>query len=65
MSDLNVQDLSTALRRSPGVNISHYNPVGSFGGATGGAVFIRGMGSSRPGGEIKTLVDGIPMYMSI
>jgi outer membrane receptor for monomeric catechols len=55
MEDLNAQDLSTALRRSPGVNISRYNMVGSFGGATGGAVFIRGMGSSRPGAEIKTL----------
>ncbi len=65
MEDLNAQDLSTALRRSPGVNISRYNMVGSFGGATGGAVFIRGMGSSRPGAEIKTLVDGIPMYMSV
>lgn len=65
MQDLNAQDLSTALRRSPGVNISRYNMVGSFGGATGGAVFIRGMGSSRPGAEIKTLVDGIPMYMSV
>lgn len=65
MEALNAQDLSTALRRSPGVNISRYNMVGSFGGATGGAVFIRGMGSSRPGAEIKTLVDGIPMYMSV
>jgi outer membrane receptor protein involved in Fe transport len=65
MQDLNAQDLGTALRRSPGVNISRYNMVGSFGGASGGAVFIRGMGSSRPGAEIKTLVDGIPMYMSV
>ncbi len=65
MQDLNAQDISTALRRSPGVNISRYNMVGSFGGGTGGAVFIRGMGSSRPGAEIKTLVDGIPMYMSV
>jgi len=65
MRDLNAQDLSTALRRSPGVNISRYNMVGSFGGGSGGAVFIRGMGSSRPGAEIKTMVDGIPMYMSV
>ncbi|MDO8945314.1 MAG: hypothetical protein Q7U75_19185, partial [Desulfobacterales bacterium] len=35
------------------------------GGASGGAVFIRGQGSSRPGAEIKTLVDGVPMYMSV
>jgi iron complex outermembrane receptor protein len=65
IDDLNAQDLATALRRTPGVNISRYNPVGSFGGATGGAVFIRGFGSSRPGAEIKTLVDGVPMYMSV
>ncbi len=63
--DLNAQDLGSALRRTPGVNISRYNPVGSFGGGEGGGVFIRGMGSSRPGAEIKTLVDGAPMYMSI
>lgn len=65
IADLNAQDLGTALRRSPGVNISRYNMIGSFGGASGGAVFIRGMGSSRPGAEIKMLVDGIPMYMSV
>ena len=63
--DLNAQDLATALRRTPGVNISRYNPVGSFGGGSGGGVFIRGRGSSRPGAEIKTLFDGVPMYMSI
>ena len=65
LRDLNAQDLGTALRQTPGVNISRYNPVGSFGGGEGGAVFIRGMGSSRPGAEIKTLVDGVPMYMSV
>ncbi len=65
IDDLNAQDLTGALRRTPGVNISRYNIVGSFGGATGGGVFIRGKGSSRPGAEIKTLVDGIPMYMSL
>ncbi|SLM31882.1 TonB-dependent receptor, plug [Desulfamplus magnetovallimortis] len=65
IKELNAHDLESALRRTPGVNISRYNPVGSFGGAEGGGVFIRGMGSSRPGGEIKTLVDGAPMYMSV
>ncbi len=63
--DLNAQDVAAALRRTPGVNISRYNPIGSFGGAEGGGVFIRGQGSSRPGAEIKTLVDGVPMYMSV
>ena len=62
---LNVQDLTAALRKTPGVNISRYNPIGAFGGGEGGAVFIRGMGSSRPGSEIKTYIDDIPMYMGI
>ena len=62
---LNAQDMTAALRKTPGVNISRYNPVGSFGGGEGGAIFIRGMGSSRPGSEIKTYIDGVPMYMSV
>jgi len=65
LDELNAQDLATSLRRTPGVNISRYNPIGSFGGAEGGGVFIRGLGSSRPGAEIKSFVDGIPMYMSV
>ncbi len=65
VEDLNAQDLTAALRKTPGVNISRYNPVGSFGGGEGGAVFIRGMGSSRPGSEIKVFIDDVPMYMSI
>ncbi len=62
---LNAQDLSTTLRTTPGVNISRYNVIGSFGGGSGGAVFIRGLGSSRPGGEIQTAIDGIPIYNSV
>ena len=62
---LNAQDLETALKMTPGVSMSRFNPVGSFGGADGGGVFIRGMGSSRPGAEIKMLVDGAPMFMSV
>ena len=54
VEDLNAQDIETALRQAPGVNMSRFNPVGSFGGAEGGGIFIRGMGSSRPGAEIKT-----------
>ncbi len=65
LDDLNAQDLETALKTTPGVSMSRYNPVGSFGGADGGGVFIRGMGSSRPGAEIKTMVDGVPMFMSV
>jgi iron complex outermembrane receptor protein len=62
--DLNAVDLAAALRMTPGVSISRFNPVGSYGDIEGGAVFVRGMGSSRPGSEIKTYVDGIPFYMA-
>lgn len=62
---LNAQDLPSALRRVPGVNISRFNLVGSYGGAEGGAVFIRGMGASRPGAEIQTLIDGKPSFQGI
>jgi len=65
ITDLNAQDLPSALRLTPGVVISRHNPIGSFGGAEGGAIYIRGMGSSRPGAEIQTLVDGIPKFMSV
>lgn len=63
--DLNAVDLSSALRRTPGVAVSRFNPVGSFGGDEGGAVYVRGLGASRPGSEIKTYVDGIPFYMGV
>ena len=63
--DLNAQDLPSALRLVPGVGISRHNPIGSFGGSEGGAITIRGMGSSRPGAEIQTLVDGIPKFVSV
>ena len=53
IADLNAMDLTSALRRIPGVIISRHNPVGSFGGGEGGALFIRGHGSSRPGAEIQ------------
>ena len=65
IQDLNAVDLASALRRTPGVTISRFNPVGSFGGEEGGAVYIRGMGSSRPGSEIKTYIDGISFYMAV
>ncbi len=65
IDNLNAQDITTALRKTPGVNISRYNQIGAFGGGEGGAIFVRGMGASRPGAEIKTHVDGVPMYMSI
>ncbi len=62
---LDAYDLASALRRTPGVTISRYNPVGSFGGGNGGAVFVRGAGSSRPGAELQTLIDGVPVYNSV
>ncbi len=65
MDDLNAQDLPSALRMTPGVVISRHNPIGSFGGGEGGAVFIRGHGSSRPGAEIGIFVDGVPKYVSV
>ena len=65
MRDLNAQDIDSALRRVPGVAISRYNPIGNYGGGDGGGVFIRGMGSGRPGAEISTLVDGIPKFVGV
>jgi iron complex outermembrane receptor protein len=65
IAQLNAVDLASALRRTPGVTISRFNPVGAFGGEAGGAVFVRGLGASRPGSEIKTYVDGVPFYMGI
>jgi len=63
--DLNAVDLASAARRTPGVTISRFNPVGSFGGSEGGAVYIRGFGASRPGSEIKTYIDDVPFYMGV
>ena len=65
LQDEHAVDLASALRNTPGVQISRYNPVGSFGGDQGGAVFIRGIGLSRPGSEIKTYIDNVPMYMPV
>ena len=62
IESLNAQDLPASLRRVPGVSISRYNLVGNYGGADGGAVFVRGHGSGRPGGELSTMVDGIPRF---
>lgn len=62
--DQNALDLASVLKRTPGVQISRYNPVGAFGGDQGGAVSIRGQGTGRPGSEIKTYIDDIPMYMA-
>jgi iron complex outermembrane receptor protein len=65
LRDQNAVDLAAALRRTPGVQISRFNPVGSFGGEQDGMVLIRGQGASRPGSEIKTYVDGVPISMGL
>jgi len=65
VEELGAGDLAAALRRVPGVTISRYNLVGAYGGGDGGAVYIRGQGSGRPGAEIATLVDGIPRFVGV
>jgi outer membrane cobalamin receptor len=65
IEDLSAQDIASALRRVPGVVISRYNPVGSYGGGDGGGLFIRGMGAGRPGAEIATMVDGVAKFSGV
>ncbi len=65
IKDLNAVDIASALRTTPGVQISRFNHVGGYGGDQGGAVYIHGMGASRPGSEIKTYIDGIPFYSGV
>jgi iron complex outermembrane receptor protein len=65
IKDLSALDLTSALRMTPGVQISRYDEVGSYNGNQGGAIYIRGMGASRPGSEIKTYIDDIPVYMGV
>ncbi|MBU4366830.1 MAG: Plug domain-containing protein, partial [Verrucomicrobia bacterium] len=57
---LDARELSTALRSVPGVTISRLDPLGAYGGAEGGSIYIRGEGAGRPGSEIKIYSDGIP-----
>ena len=57
---LSAQDLQTALRQVPGLGISRYSAIGSYGGAQGGSVYVRGLGTARPGGEVRTYTDGAP-----
>ncbi|HQN39431.1 MAG TPA: TonB-dependent receptor plug domain-containing protein, partial [Thermoanaerobaculia bacterium] len=65
VDDLAAQDLAAALRRVPGVVISRYNPVGGYGGGDGGAVFVRGLGTGRPGAELSTRVDGVARFAGV
>ena len=63
--DQNSIDLPSAIRNTPGTEISRFNPVGSYAGDQGGRVFIHGLGSGAPGAEIQTYVDGIPIYSPV
>lgn len=65
IQQLGALDLASALRTTPGVQISRHNEVGSYSGDQGGNVYIRGLGASRPGSEIKTYLDGVPLYMGL
>ncbi|HOB51493.1 MAG TPA: TonB-dependent receptor plug domain-containing protein [Acidobacteriota bacterium] len=65
LDDLMAHDILTGVRRVPGILISRYNLVGSYGGGEGGTLFIRGMGSGRPGAEIQFLVDGVPRVSGV
>ena len=60
LESLNAQDLQTALRQVPGMTISRYSAIGSYGGSQGGSVYIRGVGTARPGGEVRMYSDGAP-----
>ncbi len=60
LESLNAQDVQTALRQVPGVTISRYSPVGSYGGSQGGSVYVRGVGTGRPGGEVRLYMAGAP-----
>lgn len=57
---LSATDLPTALRQVPGVTISRYSPIGAYGGAQGGSIYVRGAGTARPGGEVKIYTEGVP-----
>lgn len=63
--DLGALSLPDALKMTPGVQVSLYDAVGNYSGNQGGSVYIRGMGTSRPGSEIKTYIDGLPVYMGL
>ena len=65
IEDLNAGDPAAALRRVPGLVVSRYNVVGSYGGGDGGGVFARGQGSGRPGAELAFSVDGVPKFNGV
>jgi iron complex outermembrane receptor protein len=65
IEDLGAGDAAAALRRVPGLVVSRYNVVGSYGGGDGGGVFARGMGAGRPGAELAFSVDGVRKFVGV
>lgn len=65
MDDAGAQDLQSALRRVSGVGISRFTLLGAFGGADGGAVYLRGRGTGRPGSDIMVYNDGVPRVVGV
>ncbi|MDR2512386.1 MAG: TonB-dependent receptor [Puniceicoccales bacterium] len=65
MEDLNAMDIGSTLRTVPGVTTARHNLAGSYGGSSGGGIFIRGQGISRPGGELATLYNGVPRFNAV
>lgn len=65
IEDLAAGDPAAALRRVPGVVVSRYNVVGSYGGGDGGGVFARGQGAGRPGAELAFSVDGVRKFVGV
>ena len=65
IEELNALDLPAALRRVPGVGIARYNLVGAYGGSDGGAIYIRGRGTGRPGADIAVYQDGAPREVGV
>ncbi len=65
IQDLNAGDPAAALRRVPGLVVSRYNVVGSYGGGDGGGVFARGQGTGRPAPRSRLSVDGIPKFNGV
>jgi outer membrane receptor protein involved in Fe transport len=65
IEELNALDLPGALRRVPGVGIARYNLVGAYGGSDGGAIYIRGRGTGRPGADIAVYQDGAPREVGV
>lgn len=63
--DQNSVDLPSAMRNTPGTEISRFDPVGSYAGDQGGRVFIHGLGAGAPGAEIQTYIDGVPVFSPV